>query len=133
MAGGASPCVSSCIRNPLHGKSLVIHISSYIVYCVCPSPFICAVVSHLLCSLYLAWKLLHLHDDDFIRYVVCPKCESLYEYHECIIRIGSELQSKRCSYIEFPNKRYRNPCNAVLLKKVTLKHGKTKLVPRVFL
>ena len=53
-----------------------------VLYSVCPSPFICAVVSLLPCSFYLAWKLLHLHDDDFIQYVVCPKCESLYEYHE---------------------------------------------------
>ncbi len=116
-----------------HWLFAFLHTVFTVLYSVCPSPFICAVVSLLPCSLYLAWKLLHLHDDDFIRYVVCPKCESLYEYHECIVRIGSELQSKRCSYIAFPNHpfaRYRNPCNVVLLKKVTLKHGKTKLVPK---
>ena len=104
-----------------------------VLYSVCPSPFICAVVSLLPCSFYLAWKLLHLHDDDFIQYVVCLKCESLYEYHESIVCIRSELQSKCCSYIAIPNHpfaRYRNPCSVVLLKKVTLKHGKTKLVPK---
>ena len=79
MADGTS-CVSSCIRNSLHGNSLVIHILRTmftVLYSVCPSPFICAIVSLLACSLYLAWKLLHLHDDNIIRYVVCPKCESV--------------------------------------------------------
>ena len=53
--------------------------------------------------------------------------------YECINRVGSELESRRCTYIAFKNHpfmRYRNPCSAVLLKKVSLKHGKTKLVPK---
>ena len=53
--------------------------------------------------------------------------------YECINRVRSELESRRCTYIAFKNHpfmRYRNPCSAVLLKKVSLKHGKTKLVPK---
>ena len=123
----------------LHMLSLTLQLTGYshtaftVLYSVCPTPFLYAVISLLPCSLYLAWKLLHLHDDNFIRYVVCPKCESLYEYHECICRVGNELESKRCTYIAFKNHpfvRYRNPCDTVLLKKVSLKHGKTKLVPK---
>ena len=116
-----------------HWLFTFLHTAFTVLYSVCPTPFLYAVISLLPCSLYLAWKLLHLHDDNFIRYVVCPKCESLYEYHECICRVGNELESKRCTYIAFKNHpfvRYRNPCDTVLLKKVSLKHGKTKLVPK---
>ena len=116
-----------------HWLFTFLHATFTVLYAVCPTPFIYAVVSLLPCSLYLAWKLLHLHDDDFIRYVVCPKCDSLYEYHECIVGVRSELQSKCCTYVAFKNHpfvRYRSPCNTVLLKKVSLKHGKMKLVPK---
>lgn len=110
----------------LHSLFTVLHF-------VCPTPFIYAVLSLLPCSIYLAWKVLHLHDDDFIRYVVCPKCCSIYNYDECILRVGGELQSKHCTHVEFKNHpfpRLRNPCNVVLLKTVSLKHGNTKLVPK---
>lgn len=116
-----------------HWLFTFLHATFTVLHSVCPTPFIYAVVSLLPCSLYLAWKLVHLHDDDFVRYVVCPKCDSLYDYQECIVHVRSELQSKRYTYVAFKNHpfvRYRSPCNTVLLKKVSLKHGKTKLVPR---
>ena len=28
--------------------------------------------------------------DDFITFVVCPKCDSLYEYDDCIVTIGGK-------------------------------------------
>ena len=109
-----------------HWLFTFLHTVFTVLYSICPTPFLYAVISLLPCSLYLEWKLLHLHDDDFIRYVVCPKCENLYEYLECINRVGNELESKRCTYVAFKNHpfmRYRSPCNAVLLKKVSLKYG----------
>ena len=60
-----------------HWLFTFLHTVFTVLYSGCPTPFLYAVVSLLPCSLYLAWKLLHFHSDDFICYVVCPKCESL--------------------------------------------------------
>ena len=58
--------------------------------------------------------------------MVCPKCDSIYKLEECIIRSETQLMSQRCSYVAFrnhPQRRYRLPCNTILLKTVTLKGG----------
>ena len=39
-------------------------------------------------------------------YVVCPRCDKLYDLSECITRLRNEDISKRCSHIEFPNHKY---------------------------
>ena len=99
---------------------------------ICSTPFILAVCMLLPGSLYLAWRLLKVDEDEFIRYVVCPKCDSIYRFEECI-KFGTQLLSKRCSYVAFknhPQRRYRAPCNTLLLKSVILKGGKKKLVAR---
>lgn len=59
--------------------------------------------------------------DDFITYVVCPKCDSLYEYDDCIVTIGGKREPKKCEHIAYPNHshiRKRQKCDTVLLKKV---------------
>ena len=70
--------------------------------------------------------------DDFIEYVVCPKCCTLYSLSDCITHNIDGDASKLCNYIEFPHHPHvsrRIPCGEVLLKKV--KVGiKSKLLPR---
>ena len=86
---------------------------------MCPTPFILAVCMLLPGSLYLAWSLLKVDEDVFIRYVVCPKRDSIYRFEECIVKSGAQLLSKRCSYVAFkshPQQQYRAPCNTLLLK-----------------
>jgi len=65
-------------------------------------------------------------------FVVCPKCFTLYKLNDCSVKSGREVVSKKCSFIEFPNhpqRHRRNPCGALLMKKV--KCGTTfKLVPK---
>ena len=64
--------------------------------------------------------------------MVCPKCNSLYNYNSAFEKVGSQRVSKKCSYVDFPNHRqraHRKPCNEVLLKEVKLQDGKTKLYP----
>ena len=59
-------------------------------------------------------------EDDFIMYVVCPKCDSLYDYTDCIHR----NESKHCTNVAYPNHpmvRKRKNCNTQLLKKVKRK------------
>ena len=36
-------------------------------------------------------------------YVVCPRCNSLYNYESCVVLVGLREESRKCSYIEFPN------------------------------
>lgn len=80
-----------------------LHILFTALRTVCPTPFILAVCTLLPGSLYLAWRLLKVDEDEFIRYVVCPKCDSIYRFEECIIKSGTQLLSKRCSYVAFRN------------------------------
>ena len=35
-------------------------------------------------SLYKLKKAAGLHGDDFKKYVVCPKCKSLYKFDDCV-------------------------------------------------
>ena len=78
-----------------------LHILFATLRTLCPTPFLLAVCMLLPGSLHLAWRLLKV-EDEFIRYVVCPKCDSIYRFEECIDKSGTQLLSKR-SYIAFEN------------------------------
>ena len=117
----------------LNGYFTFLHILFATLRTVCPTTFLLAVCTLLPGSLYLAWRLLKVDEDEFIRYVVCPKCDSIYRFDECIVQSGTQLLSKRCSYVAFknhPQRWHRTTCNTLLLKTVTLKGGKKKLVAR---
>ena len=65
-------------------------------------------------------------------YVVCPRCDKLYPRDDCTIRTGSEVISRKCNHVEYPNHRQphrRLKCGAELMKKVKI-GGKYKLVPK---
>lgn len=83
-------------------------------------------------TLYLFRKELGFEKDKFTKYVVCPKCHALYNFENCYKTVGSNNESKKCSFVKFPNHRQRwrrQPCGSVLLKEVTLKHGAKRLYP----
>ena len=59
----------------------------------------------------------------FIEFVVCPKCQAIYEYKDCIYTHRGLQESKTCRYIAFPmhsQHSMRQPCGAILLKKVKI-------------
>jgi hypothetical protein len=69
----------------------------------------------------------------FLKYVVCPKCFSLYSLEESKQKIGSREISKRCTFVAYPMHPQisrRAPCNAILLKSIEMQSGKTLLYPR---
>lgn len=73
-------------------------------------------------SLYKLRKHLGLlNKDDFLKYVVCPKCKSLYDYKDCIqSRCGRQV-SARCKFVAWsrhPHRRKRGKC-----LKVKILHG----------
>lgn len=57
----------------------------------------------------------------FLRYVVCRKCFTLYDYENCFLIIEDKKQSKLCNHISFPNHRLahmRRPCREPLLRDI---------------
>ncbi|XP_070548796.1 uncharacterized protein [Ptychodera flava] len=83
-------------------------------------------------SLYKLKKSMGLHEDRFIKYVVCPKCCSVYKFNDCYKRVGNKNVPVKCKFIEFPahkQKKFRQPCGAPLLKEVELQGNKKRLYP----
>ena len=77
-------------------------------------------------SIKTLYKSLNIQDD-FICYVVCPSCHSVYQFDDCIERrANNQRESKRCCHIKYPNhpkKHYQKKCNTLLLKQVRTKSG----------
>ncbi len=78
-------------------------------------------------------KLAGLTQSAFIKFVVCPKCHSIYPREACSRMSNNKEVSKLCSYIAFPDHPHpsrRKECGTPLLKKVRLqKSGTHKLIP----
>jgi hypothetical protein len=74
-------------------------------------------------------------DSSFVTYVVCPKCNSIYNYDDCVLSRGTTKESKHCKHIAYPNHPQasrRKECGGLLLKKV--KSGKSyKLIPLILI
>ncbi|XP_066914536.1 uncharacterized protein [Clytia hemisphaerica] len=91
------------------------------------SNFLTEVLELLPETLHSLRKVTGINRDDFDQYIVCPECNSLYKKEDVLV-IGSDgkPKAKRCSYVPFkhhPQKRFRTPCNAELLKKISNASG----------
>ena len=40
-----------------------------------------------------------LNSDDFVKYVVCPKCKTLYDYKDCVLNRFGRQVSARCKFV----------------------------------
>ena len=83
-------------------------------------------------SVYSIRKVLKDGYSEFTEYVVCPQCFTIYDYEKCVLKVGSQEQSLKCQYVQFPNhpqRSRRSKCNTILLKRVRIGRM-TKLVPR---
>ena len=73
-------------------------------------------------SLKSIHSILGLNSDDFIQYVVCSKCDSVYELASCVQRNSfGTLVAKCCIHIEFPChplRTKRKQCGTSLLQRV---------------
>ena len=68
----------------------------------------------------------------FKKYVVCPKCHSLYDFDDCYATVGSCSKLKAGSFVKLANHRQRwrrRPCGETLLNEVTLKDNTKRLYP----
>ena len=70
-------------------------------------------------------------EQSFIAYVVCPSCDAIYLYKDCVVKRGSKAESRKCKNVLFPNHPHpakRKECGTILLKKIR-SGKKPKLVP----
>ena len=74
-------------------------------------------------------KLSGIQKADFREYVVCPKCDSIYDYAQCVMtKANGEKESKlcqHCKYPQHPHLRLRQPCEVLLLQTAHSKRGKS--------
>lgn len=83
------------------------------------APFLVVLAGIFPKSLYKLRKNVGLHNDDFIKYVVCPSCHSLYLYENCFEELSNGPMT--CTYYAFPQHSHvsrRKPCGHRLLKDV---------------
>ena len=84
-------------------------------------------------SLHNTRKILEFYVDEFQQFVVCPKCNSVYEFHQCIGETArGQKYSKKCWYVPFPNHTRRDQrveCGVPLLNMVQLRSGATIFRP----
>ncbi|KXJ06347.1 hypothetical protein AC249_AIPGENE12530 [Exaiptasia diaphana] len=83
-------------------------------------------------SFNLLKQKLGLTKDQFVKFVVCPKCETLYEFDDCYEERLGQTVIKTCQYVNHGNHRQvfrRTVCNELLLKEVILKNGRKRLYP----
>ena len=83
-------------------------------------------------NILTARKLLQIKTDkSFMEFVVCPKCQSIFKYDDCIYKQFGQLEPKSCPFVAYPyhpHQSKRQPCGAKLLKKIKTRKG-LKLVP----
>ena len=94
-----------------------------------------AITSLIPSSIYTLKSMLHIDENNFIKYVVCPSCHSLYHLYDCFEVNSGKRTPKVCSFIAFPrhlHQQRRFPCGARLLSEVKLKSGKNKYYPRKY-
>ena len=80
-------------------------------------------------TIYKSKRAIGIDQDDFIKYVCCPQCNSIYKYQNAVYTDKDNImRSKSCSFIPFPNhpqERFRSPCGAIMMKSVCSIDGKS--------
>lgn len=81
-----------------------------------------------------ARKTLGFDTDEFLKFVVCPKCHKLFSYEQAVVTVNGKQQSNVCTFVLFPNHpqlRFREPCGESLMKAMISADGKKQvLYPR---
>ncbi len=63
-------------------------------------------------------------DCQFMRKAVCIKCDSVYNFDECLDKVGSLVQPKICAY-----KLFNKQCSSLLMKEIVTCNGNRRLYP----
>ena len=93
----------------------VIQFLHHILSIIAPSsPTVAALLTVFPTSLYMLKKFFKLDKDAFEKYVLCPKCSSLYEFNECFEnRSVYKVSPKVCNHVPYryhPYLSHRKAC-----------------------
>ncbi|KAL9964950.1 hypothetical protein ACROYT_G028667 [Oculina patagonica] len=73
-------------------------------------------------TLYSARKMLKIDRDNFIQYVVCPKCTKLYHLDDIVVNDGRQTFARTCEHVAFPRSRRPRTCGSQLARKVVVRN-----------
>ena len=94
---------------------------------ISPSQPLLSMTEGCLKSQYSVCKMIGLIDDQFLEYVVCQQCHSIYELSQCIQQdYRGRKTSKRYWYTKFPNHPFqsqRQKCGCLLLEGIQTHTG----------
>ena len=77
-------------------------------------------------TIFKTRKFAGLNTDEFVKFVVCPKCHKLYTYDQAMTVVDGRKETNTCDFVRFPNhihERMRTPCGASLMKVVVSTNG----------
>ena len=113
----------NCVDSLLHIISYFLTMIQYTV----GFQTLCGVAESFPKTFFKAKKFVGLDSDDFVKFVVCPKCHKLFTYDQAFEHKDGKKQSNFCDYVRFPNhtqERMREACGAPLMKTVVSGNGK---------
>lgn len=79
-----------------------------------------------------AYNMVGINKNSFIKYIVCPKCNSVYSEDLTFSIVDGHKVPKKCSYVPWPNHTQlakRSPCGAALMKSIRSRNGSTTIQP----
>lgn len=79
------------------------------------SPDLAFLVDQFPRTLYQLNNLMRIQEEKIVRYVICKKCSKLYDYNDCIKKVGDAFEIKLCDYKASD---HTQPCNQALLRYV---------------
>lgn len=88
--------------------------------------FCLVLATNLPTTLYSARKMLKIDRDNFLQYVVCPKCTKLYHMDEIVINEGRRTVARTCENVAFLRAKRPRTCGSQLGQKIVLKNGNIK-------
>ena len=77
-------------------------------------------------TLYSARKMLKIDRDNFIQYVVCPRCTKLYLMDDIVVNDCRQTFARTCEHVAFPQSRRPRTCGSQLAQKVVVRNGDIK-------
>ena len=107
---------------------LLLFIHAFMTVCGAFSPALATLADIIPSSVYSLKKAQGNLEDDFIKYVVCPKCHKLYA-------LQSTFKSNKipcCTFVKYPGhtqRKFRTPCGTPLYKEIIVENQRKVFYP----
>ena len=125
---------STCYGISANAVSALVSFLHYLLaYLAKYASVLAALASVFPASLYKVRKCFGLHQDNFVKFVVCPSCHAVYLYEDCYDQDSCGRKFPRsCGFTAYPQhpvESFRKECGHRLLKEVILSSGRLNLYP----